>query len=339
MEIKEILKKLTALSGVSGNEFPASHAAAELLGEYAEKVSVDSFGSVVGYIEAAKPGTGTLMLDAHIDRVGMIVTFIDEKGFLCVGNCGSPDVKTFLAQSVTVHGRKDIPGVICTLPPHVSKDKGKAPEISDVRIDVGLSKAQAEQIIAPGDRITLNSRFKELSDNVVSAPALDDRSGVCTILAALDKLGAEKPHYNVVVSFTAGEEVNGSGAKQTAFRIQPDKAIAVDVSFGATPDGDPHCTAPLGSGAMIGFSARLDKKMSQELKTLAVNKHIPFTSEVMPNATGTNADSIGISGRGVRCATVSLPIRYMHTAVEAMDIRDIESAADLICEYMRCADD
>lgn len=332
MEIKSVLKELTSCTGVSGDEFSASEKAAEFLREYAENVSIDAFGSVTGFVKSENPSAKTLLLDAHIDQVGLVVTFIDEQGFIGVGACGSPDLRTLLAQSVTIHGKNDILGVVSTLPPHVSKEKS-APEIGDIFIDVGLSKEKAEEIISLGDRITLNSDFRELSENIVSAPAVDDRSGVCAILYALEILKSRKLAYNLAICFSCREETGESGAKMNGFKIQPDEALVVDVSFGKTPDSSSKETAKLGSGVMIGFSAGLDKEMSNNLCSLAQNAKIPFTREIMPSSTGTNADAIGISGKGVKCCTLSLPIRYMHTAVETVDLRDIEAVAAIICEY------
>lgn len=332
MDIKSTLKALTEQVGVSGDEFAASSYAAELLKRYAEEVRIDDFGNVTGFVKSAKPNAKTLMLDAHIDQVGYIVTYIDEKGFLSVGSCGSPDIKTMLAQSVTVHGKKDICGVVSTLPPHVQKNSS-APEIGDISIDIGMNREQAEAVILLGNRVTVNSAFRELCGDVASAPAIDDRSGVCAILAALDMLKGKEPAYNIAVCFSAQEETGERGAKQAAFRIAPDECIAVDVSFGRTPDSDPKETAELGSGVMIGFSAALDKKMSESLRELAKKKNIPFTEEIMPGSTGTNADAIGVSGAGVKCCTLSFPIRYMHTPTECVDLHDIEATARLICEY------
>lgn len=331
MDIKSILKLLTAEAGVSGEEFPASKKAADILGKYARDVKIDAFGNVTGFVKSDNPDAKTLMLDAHIDRVGFIVTYIDEQGFIGVGKCGSPDMKALLAQSVTVHGKKDVLGVVSTLPPHVSKDKG-VPEIGDICIDVGLTKEQAEKVISLGDKITVNSAFRELLGNRISAPAVDDRSGVCAILAALDMLKG-KTAYNLAISFSSCEEVGERGAKMTAFSIQPDEAIAVDVSFGRTPDSSAKETAVLGSGVMIGFSAALDREMSNKLCSIAKNAGIPFTREIMPESTGTNADAIGISGKGAKCCTLSFPIRYMHTPIETVDLNDIESTAQLICKY------
>lgn len=332
MEIKSVLKALTDCAGVSGDEFSVSEKAAEYLREYAENVNIDAFGSVTGYVNSVKPDAKTLLLDAHIDQVGLVVTFIDENGFIGVGACGSPDLRTLLAQSVTIHGKKNISGVVSTLPPHISKEKS-APEIGDIFIDVGLSKEKAEEEISLGDRITINSAFRELSETMVSAPAIDDRSGVCAVLRALEMLKGKKLAYNIAVCFSCREETGESGAKMNGFKIQPDEALVVDVSFGNTPDSSAKDTAKLGSGVMIGFSAGLDKGMSNRLYELSQNAKIPFTREIMPGSTGTNADAIGISGRGVKCCTLSLPIRYMHTAVETADIRDIEAVASLICEY------
>lgn len=332
MNIRSTLKTLTEHIGVSGDEFAASNAAAELLRQYADNVEVDAFGNVTGIISSSRSDAKTLMLDAHIDQVGYIVTYIDEKGFLNVGSCGSPDVKMLLAQSVTVHGKTDVLGVVSTLPPHVQKNSG-APEIGDISIDIGMSGEEAKAVISLGDRVTVNSAFRELSKDIVSAPAIDDRSGVCAILAALDMLKGRDLAYNLAICFSAQEETGERGAKQTAFRVQPDECIAVDVSFGQTPDSDPKDTAELGSGVMIGFSAALDKVMSNSLRKLARKRNISFTEEIMPGSTGTNADAIGVMGKGVKCCTLSFPIRYMHTPIECVNLNDIESTARLICGY------
>ncbi len=332
MDIKSVLKDLTDCAGVSGDEFSASEKAAEYLREYAEKVSVDKFGSVTGFIPSGKPQAKTLLLDAHIDQVGLIVTYIDENGFIGAGTCGSPDLKTLLAQSVTIHGKKDVLGVISTLPPHVKKETS-VPETGDIYIDVGMSKNKAKEYISLGDRITVNSKFRELSDKIVSAPAIDDRSGVCAVLSALEKLKGKKLKYNIAVCFSCREETGESGAKMNGYKLSPDEAIVVDVSFGNTPDSSPKDTAKLGSGVMIGFSASLDKEMSNKLCSLSQSFNIPYTREIMPSTTGTNADALGICKSGIRCCTLSIPIRYMHTPVETIDLSDIENTASLICKY------
>ena len=333
MDIKETLKKLTGAVGVSGCEDNAANTALELLKEYAPEACADSLGNVTAIIKTSIPGAKTLMLDAHIDQIGMIVTYINDDGSLKAGACGGLDMRIMLAQSVIVHGREDIRGVVQTLPPHVSSDHTKVPEIADITIDIGMSREQAEKIVAPGDRITIASEYRTLSGNVISAPSVDDRSGVCAILCALDMLRGRQLRYNLAVCFSSQEEMGERGVKGASFNLEPDEAIAVDVSFGRTPDSAPHETAPLGSGVMIGVSAVLDRGMTSTLKSTAEKNKIPHTVEVMPSSTGTNADSIAVSRGGVKCCTLSIPIRYMHTPIETVDVNDIESTARLICEY------
>ncbi len=332
MDIKQTLRILTEQNGVSGDELNASRTALELLKKYAPNAEADAFGNVTGAISCGIEGAKTLMLDAHIDQIGMIVTYIDDSGFIKVGACGGLDMRTMLAQSVTIHGSEPVLGVVCTLPPHVSTDHSKVPEIGEISIDIGMSREQAERIISFGDRVTVNSRFRELS-GMVSAPSIDDRAGVCVILRALELLQQKKSRYDIAVCFSAQEETGERGVKQAAFRLAPDEAIIVDVSFGRTPDSAAHETAEMGSGAMIGASAVLDRGMTERLKRLAEKRTIPYTIEVMPSSTGTNADAVSVSRSGVRCSTVSIPIRYMHTPVETVDLSDAEAAAKLICEY------
>lgn len=339
MNINETLRTLTEKSGVSGDERSAAEAAAAFLREYAEDVNIDPFGNVTGYVRCGRENAPLLMLDAHIDRIGFIVTYIDEQGFLNIGACGGPDMKVLAAQPVTVYGKKTVRGVISALPPHVSSDHTKVPEVGETAVDVGMTKEQAQAVIPLGDRVIIGGGYAQLCGTRVCADALDDRIGVCAILYALELMKNRSLKYDIAVCFSTQEETGERGVKQAAFGISPDKAIAVDVSFGDTPDGNSWETAKLGSGAMIGYSAALDREMSDELTALAERAGIPHTSEVMPSTTGTNADSIAVTGKGVKCATVSIPIRYMHTPCETADIRDAEAAARLICEYAAGGDE
>lgn len=333
MDILETLKELTAAAGVSGAESAAAETALGLLKRWDADARIDKNGNVIGAIKAAEEGAKTLMLDAHIDQIGFIVTYIDKDGFLKVGSCGGTDLKITAAQSVTVHGAQELRGVISTLPPHVSQDRSKVPTADELAVDIGMTKEQAESVVSLGDRITVDSEFRLLAGDTVSSPSIDDRSGVCAILAALDMIDFSKLKYNLAVCFSAQEETGERGVKPAAFEIQPDEAIAVDVSFGRTPDSAPSDTAKLGSGVMIGVSAALDRGMYSKLKGCAERLGIPHTTEVMPSSTGTNADSIAVSGRGVRCCTLSIPIRYMHTPIETVKLCDIENTAKLIAAY------
>lgn len=330
--VSAILNSLCSANGTSGNESDAAQAAAEMLKKYMD-VEENPLGSVIGRLGGKGPH---ILLDAHIDQIGLVVTAIDEGGFLKVAKCGGADARVLAASDVTVHGKKDIFGVVTSTPPHLAKneDEGKAVNFDDILIDIGLSKEEAEKIVAPGDRITFNGSFDELLGSRVASPNIDDRAGVAAILRALELLGGKMGNAGITVMFSSQEETGGSGAMTGAFSADADEAIAVDVSFASAPDISSEKYASLGKGTMIGYAPSLDFEMSRELKLLAENNDISYQTEVMGGRTGTNCDEIQNSGRGCRTALLSIPIRNMHTAIELCDLADIENTAKLIAAYI-----
>lgn len=337
--IKQNLKALCTAVGVAGLENAACNKAAELLKQYTNEVRIDRTGNVIAMLKCGIAGAKTVLLDAHIDEIGMIVTSICDKGFLRISNCGGIDRRLLSAQEVIVHCKdKDILGVVGSKPPHLEKgdDAKKIPEIDEVFIDIGYTKEQAEKLVALGDRVTLKSDFHELLNDRVSVKALDDRAGVAAILEALELVKDEKLPVNVAVLFSAQEEIGSSGAKVGTFSITPDEAIAVDVSFGATLDAKPELCGKIGKGVMIGIGAMLDKGMSDSLIELAKQNEIDYQIEVLTGrSTGTNADCIMVTKDGVKTGLLSIPLRYMHTPVELVKISDIALVASLIARYIR----
>ncbi|WMJ23879.1 M20/M25/M40 family metallo-hydrolase [Paludicola sp. MB14-C6] len=336
-EIKNNLKELCLSVGVVGLENIASQKAAEILKQYTDDVTIDYFGNVIGMIKSKKENAKTLLLDAHIDEIGMIVTSIDDKGFVKVASCGGMDRRLLAAQEVTIHGtNKDIIGIVGSKPPHLEKgeEATQVPEVDSIFIDIGYTKEQAEQYIALGDRVTINSTFQEMLNNRVSVKAMDDRSGVVSILEALRLLKGKELDVNLAILFSSQEEVGGTGARVGSYGISPDYAIAIDVSFAYTSDADEHKCGKMGKGVMIGVSALLDKKMSDDLVAIAKEKEINHQIEVITGrSTGTNADSILITKGGVKTAVLSIPEKYMHTPIEMVEVGDIEAVAQLIAEY------
>lgn len=333
MNIEKTLEALCALPAVSGGEKAAHETVIKLLSEYTDNVKADDFGNVIGYIgDESKP---TLLLDAHIDRIGMIVTYIDDDGFVKVGKMGI-DMRTLLAQNVTIYGKEKVKGVISTLPPHVAEDRDKAPKLEDIAIDVGMTKEQAEKLISLGDLVVLEGFFSKLAGSRVCTPASDDRAGVVTILYALDLLKNEKDlPFRLAVQFSAQEEVGCRGAKVSAFNVDPDYAIAFDVSFAVSKGVPSDEAGKLGKGPMIGIAPTLDREMTEKLIKTAKEKEIPYQSEVMSRGTGTNADNISLTKGGVRTGLISIPQRYMHTPCEVLDLDDIRHTGELLAEYIK----
>lgn len=336
MDIKQLLLEFSALTGVAGQEDEAADFGAELLSAYGS-VSRSPVGSVLCQVRAPQPGEPHLLLDAHMDEVGGIVTYIEEDGFLRMAGCGGIDRRILMASPVVVHGRKgSIPGIICSTPPHLSSGQEKKnAKVEEVAIDIGCTKRQAEKLVSPGDRITFYSPSRMLLGDLCCGKALDDRAGCIAILYALELLKDKALSCGLTAVFSTMEEVGGQGAKTAAYQVEPTHAIAIDVSFAHTPDAPPARCGKMGKGPMVGFAPILSASISQELCAIAKKEEIPYQTEVMSGKTGTNADPIAVSRSGVLTGLVSIPQKYMHTPIETVSIADVEQTGRLLAAYAR----
>ncbi len=329
MSIKDTLFALSAVDSV-GNITDAANKAYELLSQYAECEKSSNL-TVIGKIMGDRDYT--LMLDAHIDQIAMIVTNVDDNGFLTVQKSGGIDIRALPSRRVTVHGKEKITAVFCSTPPHLSSGETEYTDISKIKLDTLLG-SKAKELVSIGDYVTFNNEPLALSDDRVTGRSFDDRAAVACLIEIAKRLKNEKLPFNVAFVLSDGEELGMRGVRPASFKVNPNEAIAVDVSFGDGVGISGDDTAKLSSGAMIGASPSLDRKVTNKLIKTAEDKNIPYTVEVMAERTGTNADMISISREGVRTCTVSIPLRNMHTDVEILSLEDLESVCDLICEYI-----
>ena len=330
MNTEELLKKLTAVPAVSGREDNLYDLLNGILSEYG-KVSTDSMNNIFCTF-----GSGYhILLDAHTDEIGLAVTAVTDDGFLKVGACGGIDKRMLLGYEVSVWGKREIKGVISTLPPHLQKgeDEKKVPDIDEISVDIGMRKETAERLVSVGDRITFKRKFSRLVGGLISSNCLDDRAGVASILLALDEL--KRLPVKITVMFSSQEELGTRGAKTGPFGKAADEAIAVDVSFGYTPGCKKEECGEIGKGPMIGFSPILNREISEMLVKTAEKNNIPCQTEVMSGRTGTNADVISVSEKGIKCGLISIPLKYMHSPVEVVDVKDIENVSALIAAYVK----
>lgn len=329
MNIKETLFALSSADGV-GNIREASDLAYDLLKEYCKTEKSDTL-TVIGYLKGESDYT--LMLDAHIDQIAMIVTDIDDNGFLTVAKSGGIDIRALPSRRVTVHGKEKVAAVFCATPPHLSSGEKEYTDIADIKLDTALG-AKAKEIISIGDYVTFSGDPTELLGTRVSGRSFDDRAAVACLIEVAKRLKDKKLPLNVAFVLSDGEELGMRGIRPAAFKVDPNEAIAIDVSFG---DGigisEDEC-GKLGEGSMIGISPALDRKISQKLIKTAKDNNIPYQTEVMGERTGTNADMIAVSRQGVRTCTLSIPLRNMHTEVETLDIKDLDSVCELLCAYI-----
>ncbi len=332
LNTKELLYKLTSAVGVSGAEESITELLADMLKEYGE-VSIDKMNNVFCTF-----GEGYhFLLDAHLDEIGMIVTDISDDGFIKIAKCGGIDSRMLLSSEVSIWTESgEVEGIISTIPPHLQKDgdEKKVVEIEEVSVDIGLNKEVAKKLVSLGDRVTFKRNFTQLLGTQISASVLDDRCGIASIILALEEL--KDVDAKITAMFSSQEETGMTGSKTGPFAKNVDEAIAVDVSFGYSPLCDKSECKELGKGAMIGIAPILDNEMSKSLIETAKENNIPYQLEVMGgNRTGTNADEISISESGIRTGLISIPEKYMHSPIEIVDTKDVESVAKLISAYIK----
>ncbi len=332
-QLKELLFALCTAAGTSGDEVCAAQVVKKALEPYCD-VTIDHMGNVIAFM-GDKQAQRQVMLDAHLDQIGMIVTQIDEDGFLHVASCGGVDRRVLPGASVTVYGKKQLTGIVCCLPPHLVEDDGSTIEpIDKMAIDIGMDKNEAEQMVALGDRIIVNGAPRALLQHRIASAAMDDRAGCAAVIRCVQLLSDKRLTCGLTLLFSSREETGSQGAKTGAFRIFPTEAIAIDVTFADQPGVPAHKCGNLGKGPMIGTSPVLDREMKDRLLHIAKDEELPYQIEVMGGATGTNADVISTTQTGVRTALISIPLRYMHTPVEVIDLEDIEHTARLMASYI-----
>lgn len=334
MELRQTITALSEASGVSGSEGCAAELALSMLRSCCPDAEIVN-GNIIGKFGTHREGLPSLVLDAHIDQIGFVVTYITDDGFIKVGNVGGIDRRLLPAQPVVVHGSRDIKGVICSVPPHLTNGGSEVLEMDDVAIDTGMTKTELEAVVSAGDSVTFNVSCRDLIGSRITGGALDDRCGVASILYALELLKDSDLAYNVTVIFSTQEEVGERGAKIGAFAADPDIALAVDVSFAYAIGEDESKCGYLGKGPMIGVSPSLSREISDGLINIAKSEDIPYQIEVMSGLTSTNADRYSVNRCGAKACTVSIPLRNMHTPVEVIDVNDVELTAKLLAGFIR----
>lgn len=342
MDINGLLNKLTREAGISGFETDFSKPLRAMLSEYCGEVYTDRSGSVFGLKRSSSPNAKTVMLDAHLDRIGLMVKEVDENGFVSFTALGGVDERILPASEVYILGKSCVYGVIGAKPPHLIKKTDKSEteglHIRDMLIDTGLDSSAARELIGVGDPILLRSEYTPLLGSRACSAALDNRAGIAAVLTLLERVSDAELPYNLLISFTSGEELGLHGAYSAHFDIVPDLAVVIDVTHGTTHDSPKNFTSfPLGCGAVICRGPNLRGDITDRIIGLAKESEIPYAIEVAAGCSGTNAWAFQISRGGIPCALISIPLRYMHTTVEVIDTNDI-AAVGLLLEKIVTGD-
>jgi putative aminopeptidase FrvX len=337
MDAKKFLGQLIEVPGVSGYEDQVSKLIMDTFEPYCDEVYRDDFFNVYGKKLGNKSGKGPkIMLAAHLDEIGLMVKDIDDRGFITFTNIGGVDQRILLSQEVYIHGKERLFGVIGAKPPHLQErnETRKAVPMKEMVIDVGLPAERVKELVTIGDLITFKSPLVELTGSNVCGKSIDDRAGVVMMyetMKELDKLVFSGEIYFVA---TAQEEVGTRGAIISTYKINPDIGIAIDVTHGDTPDASRDDTHAMDKGPAIGVGPNMHPKLTKKLMDVAKEYGIDYQVEVAPGLTGTDARSMQISREGVPTVLIELPLRYMHTTVETLNLDNVKKAARLVAQFI-----
>ncbi|MBR5708742.1 MAG: M42 family peptidase [Oscillospiraceae bacterium] len=335
MDLKEKIFELTAVDAPAGSETAAAEKIAAMLYRCTDEMRVDPVGNVLAVKRSNKPDAPVMLIDAHMDEVGFIVTG-QEEGFLKFSAIGGVDPRMLPAREVNIMSDPPLYGVIACLPPHVltAEEREKAVEIKNLYIDAGLTAEEAERLVPPGTPGTFRGEACMLGDGQICSKALDDRSCVAIMIEVAERLKKEELSMDVVYMASVQAELGCRGAVAGAFSAAPDWCIALDVTHAETPDEHGKGVMKLGGGAAIGIGPNMDRKMTAQLRETAAKNGLASQLEVMSGHTGTDAWPIQVSREGVRTAVVSLPLKYMHSPVEVIKLSDAENIADLVTAFI-----
>lgn len=334
-DMKELLKLLSDSDACSGFEAPVSDIIREYIAPFADDIYSDVLGNIIAVKRCGAENAESVMIEAHTDEIGLMVRDIDENGFILFTNIGGIDSRTLPSAEVTIHGKKDIWGVIGAKPPHLQaagEDK-EALKITDMSIDTCLPAGEVRDIVSVGDSITINSAFSELG-SLVCGKSLDDRAGVAAVCDVFTRLDRIKLPLDVYAVFAVQEEIGSRGAKTAACSLHPDMAIVIDVTHGLTPDNT-DSGFKLGSGVALAKGPNIDPELLDRIMAAAKKYNIKTELEIEGGDTGTDAWITQIAAGGIPTVLLSIPLRYMHTSVETLDMEDVRALSNLITLFIQ----
>jgi endoglucanase len=275
------------------------------------------------------------MLDAHLDQIALLVINIEENGFLRTFPCGGIDRRGIHGTKVRVLGKDgEYPGIVCSVPPHIKDVNDKNPERDEIFIDIGFNKEETAKRVRMGDRVMLCGKWSDIGNGYVTGPALDDRSGCAVMIHAIKQVKTVKNDLYFV--FTASEELGLRGAKTSAYTVNPDYAVAIDVTRTGDTPSKLEMAVSLGNGAAIKIkdsSFMAHPYIKQLMKDVCEENSIPHQFEVLERG-GTDSGAIHLSGGGVPSGCISIPTRYIHSPAEEINADDLNAAVKLMSKLI-----
>ena len=335
MELKKLIVDLSSLMSIGGFERFEREKLIALIGEHFDECYLDKVGNQIFVKKCGKENAPKIMLDAHMDEIGMYVTEILDGGFLRVTNIGGIDTGILQASDVIIYGNEErLFGVIASTPPHLASGDGKElPKIDELLIDTCLTKEELESKIRIGTPVGFAPKYTEMLNGRIMGKSFDDKACAACAVYATATTPREELAGDVYVMLSCCEEVTGMVAPG-AYALNPDYAMSIDVNLGRVPGTKKEETVELGKGPSITISAVTDRKLTNMLIDAAKDKEIPYQISVSPTHTGTNAVSIQLAREGIPTVDVGLPLASMHTYNEIITIEDTKTLSDLVSAFI-----
>ena len=344
MKKKQIkfLKQLVETPSPTGFEEPVAALVRERLGEVADEVSTDTMGSVAAVLSGTDEAAPSLMLAAHMDEIGLMVTYISPEGFLSVASLGGVDAAILPGMRVDVHtAAGPLRGIVGRKPIHlIEPDERKAvTPLSGLVIDLGLKPKRVKKLVSVGDPITFAVGFERFGDGMAVSKCFDDKCGVWVACRVMEKLAAAgRAAGDFIAVATTQEEIGTRGAMTSAHAMNPDVALAFDVTHATDYpgiDAAKYGKIVCGAGPVIARGPNINPVVFERLVAAAKAEGIPYQLEAEPSVTGTDARAIQVARDGIPTGLISVPLRYMHTPTEVVCLADLDATVRLITRFAR----
>lgn len=343
-DVAAFLAELLHVAGPSGAEHGAAAWLRQRWAPLVDEVGTDALGNTWGIFRGARAPNAEgrrplLVLGAHVDVIGLVVTRLLPGGFLRIAPIGGIDRRALLGQRVIVEGRQPLPAVVCTVPPHLTtaQERTHLPSFEDLALDTGLRHTALQGCVAVGDRARFATDPVELDGGRLAAPGLDNRAGVAALHGAVRQLERIRLRWDVAVVANVQEEVGLRGISAVAHRLAPDAVVIIDVGFGDQPGVPEHRRAILGKGPVLAIGPSLHGPLAQAILQLADRWDMPIQREAVAGASGT--DAWALAAAGVPVALLSIPLRSMHTPVEMVSLSDVAATGRLLAALAQEIDD
>lgn len=333
-QLKQLIISLCSLPSVSGFEKRAAESVREICSEGFDEFRADAVGNCMLIKRCGRENAPRVLIDAHLDEVGLIVTDICDGGFLRLANMGGLDVSILQAADVLVYGKETLRGVICSTPPHLKKTD-ELPKVSELLVDMGMPREELEALVEIGTPVGFPPVYTELIGDKICGKAFDDKAcGACAVYAVANT-PREELAADVFVLLSSMEETSRlGGASAGAFSADADYAMTIDVNFARFPDTKELESIEMGKGVSLAASASTHRVLTELTAELCDAEGIPYSVVAAPSYTGTNAMSVNLVGLGIPVVDVGLPLAGMHTYVEVISLEDAITLAELVRRFV-----